>query len=70
MAIRKLLAVAFYTGIYIYILQNSSDAYFTQIKWLSENKLIIWAFGNLHYQISREKFKPEPDNVNFQRHKL
>ena len=27
---------------------------------LSENKLIICAFVNLHYQISREKFEPEP----------
>ena len=26
---------------------------------LSENKLIICAFGNLHYQISREEFEPE-----------
>ena len=30
-----------------------------QIK-LSENKLIIRAFVHLHYQISREKFEPEP----------
>ena len=29
-------------------------------KLLSENKLIICALGNLHYQISREKFEPEP----------
>ena len=27
---------------------------------LSEHKLIICAFVNLHYQISREKFEPEP----------
>ena len=26
---------------------------------LIENKLIICAVGNLHYQISREKFEPE-----------
>ena len=31
-----------------------------QFNLLSENKLIICAFGNLHYQISREKFGPEP----------
>ena len=31
-----------------------------QIKLLGENKLIISAFVNLHYQISREKFEPEP----------
>ena len=31
-----------------------------QIKLLSGNKLLIWGFGNLHYQISREKFEPEP----------
>ena len=30
-----------------------------QIKLLLENKLIICALGNLHYQISREKFEPE-----------
>ena len=30
-----------------------------QIKLLIENKLIICALGNLHYQISREKFEPE-----------
>ena len=30
------------------------------IKLLSENKLIICAFENLHYQISREKFEPQP----------
>ena len=29
-------------------------------KLLIENKLIICAFGNLNYQISREKFEPEP----------
>ena len=29
-----------------------------QIKLLSENKLIVCAWGNLHYQISREKFEP------------
>jgi hypothetical protein len=33
---------------------------FIQIKLLSENKLIICAFVNLHYQISREQFVPEP----------
>ena len=33
---------------------------YIQIKLLSENKLIICALGNLHYQISREKFEPEP----------
>ena len=32
----------------------------TQIKLLIENKLIICALGNLHYQILREKFEPEP----------
>ena len=32
----------------------------TYIKLLIEDKLIICALGNLHYQISREKFKPEP----------
>ena len=32
-----------------------------QIKLLSKNKLIICALGNLHYQISREKFEPEPE---------
>ena len=26
---------------------------------VTENKLIICALGNLHYQISREKFEPE-----------
>ena len=26
---------------------------------LIENKLIIFALGNLHYKISREKFEPE-----------
>ena len=31
-----------------------------QIKLLFEKKLIICALGNLHYQISREKFEPEP----------
>ena len=30
------------------------------IKLLSENKLVICALGNLHHQISREKFEPEP----------
>ena len=30
-----------------------------QIKLLIEDKLIICSFGNLHYQISREKFEPE-----------
>ena len=30
-----------------------------KIKLLIENKLIICAFGNLHYRISREKFEPE-----------
>ena len=34
--------------------------YDIQIKLLIENKLIIGALGNLHYQISREKFEPEP----------
>ena len=29
------------------------------IKLLSENRLIICALGNLHYQISREHFEPE-----------
>ena len=33
--------------------------YHIQFKLLSENKLIICALGNLHYQISREKFAPE-----------
>ena len=31
-----------------------------QIKLLSENKRLICTFGNIHYQISREKFEPEP----------
>ena len=30
-------------------------------KLLIENKLIVCALGNLHYQISREKFQPEPE---------
>ena len=30
------------------------------IKLLIENKLIICALGNLHYKISREKFKSKP----------
>ena len=30
------------------------------IKLLIENKLIICALENLHYEISREKFEPEP----------
>ena len=30
------------------------------IKLLSENKFIICALGNLHYQSSREKLEPEP----------
>ena len=30
------------------------------IKLLIENKLIICALRNLHYQISREKLEPEP----------
>ena len=30
------------------------------IKLLTENKLKICALGNLHYQISRQKFEPEP----------
>ena len=33
---------------------------YVQIKLLIENKLIIFALGNLHYKISREKFEPEP----------
>ena len=36
------------------------NEYDIQIKLLSENELIICAYGNIHYQISREKFKPEP----------
>ena len=35
-------------------------SYAVQIKLLIEDKLIICALGNLHYQISREKFEPEP----------
>ena len=31
-----------------------------ELELLRENKLIICVFGNLHYQISREKFEPEP----------
>ena len=31
-----------------------------KILLLIEDKLIICALGNLHYQISREKFEPEP----------
>ena len=34
---------------------------FIQIKLLSENDLIICVFENLHQQISREKFEPEPE---------
>ena len=30
------------------------------IKLLNENKLIICALGNLHYEILREKFEPDP----------
>ena len=37
-----------------------------QIKLLNENKLIISALGNLHYQISREKFEPEPGFQRFE----
>ena len=33
---------------------------YIQIKLLIEDKLIICALGNLHYQISREKFELEP----------
>jgi hypothetical protein len=33
--------------------------YDIQIKLLSENKLIIWAFGNLHYQTARGRFEGE-----------
>ena len=36
------------------------SSYEIQIKLLIENKLIICALGNLNYQISREKFEPEP----------
>ena len=32
-----------------------------QIKLLSENQFTICAFGNLHYQISRENFELEPE---------
>ena len=32
----------------------------TIVLLLIENKLIICAFGNLHYKISREKFEPQP----------
>ena len=31
-----------------------------RVKLLIQNKLIICALRNLHYQISREKFEPEP----------
>ena len=31
-----------------------------EIKLLIENKLIICALGNLHYEISRGKIEPEP----------
>ena len=37
-----------------------SQQYFIQINLLSENKLIICAFENLHCQISTERFEPEP----------
>ena len=30
------------------------------INLLIENKVIIFSLGNLNYQISREKFEPEP----------
>ena len=33
---------------------------YIQIRLLSENKLIIFVFANLHYQIAKEKFEPEP----------
>ena len=48
-----------YTLVHIAIAfpQEFNDVF---IKLSSENKPIICAFGNLHYQISREKFEPEP----------
>ena len=42
--------------------------YDIQIKLLIENKLIICALGNLHYEISREKIKPEPGDLNMSWH--
>ena len=30
-----------------------------KLKPVIENKLIICALGNLHYQLSREKYEPE-----------
>ena len=36
-----------------------TEYYDIQIR-LIENKLLICALGNLHYQMSREKFEPEP----------
>ena len=32
-----------------------------------KEKTCNYAFGNLHYQISREKFKPEPGFEGFER---
>ena len=40
-----------------------NDSFFNRyilIKLLIEDKLKICALGKLHYQISREKFEPEP----------
>ena len=38
------------------------DTLYLQIKLLSENKLKLCAFVNLHYQISRQKlFEPESE---------
>ena len=42
-----------------YYIQNVSVCNYFKSKLLSENKLIICVFGNMHYQISREKFEPE-----------
>ena len=44
------------------ILKTNKDIWLSiiQFKLLIENKLIICALGSLHYEISREKFEPEP----------
>ena len=47
------------------LLRHFKHEYDIQIKLLSENKVIICALGNLHYQISRETFKPEPGSKLF-----
>ena len=49
----------------ILIRYNMSDTPFYQIKLLNENKLIICALRNLHYEVSREKLEPEPGFTSF-----